>query len=293
MKINAAALTPRSVKPLAWAAGAVLVLAGTVQATGAGIDLLALAVLCLILFAFERSVGDWVAEIAGPIGGAVIFAALGLGLSWYFLASSTGRAQTDRFFLEAEKRGYSTIYYEARLDAEGANASASKPVPPEDPKQANGGSQAQPPTDSDSDAQKAVATGATAEAANAAAKTANEAKGRVSEFARSFFPRDPNAPPASTTIVLTISPTKLEIPYQATLKAIVRSAGAPVGFGNVDFTANGLGAGRIRLANDGSATTIFVPRLAGSYEFRARFTGSQEHAASISAPLVVQAVIPK
>jgi hypothetical protein len=290
MKINAATFAPRSVKPLVWAAGAVLVLAGIVQATGAGIDLLALAVVCLILFAFERSVGDWVAEIAGPVGGAVLFAVLGLGLSWYFLASTTGRSQADRFFLEAEKRGYSTIYYEARPNAEGANASASKPAPPEDPQQAKGGSQTQPAANSNGDAQKAAASGPATEAASAAT---NEAKGRVSEFARSFFARDPNAPPAPTTIVLTISPTKLEIPYQATLKAIVQSAGAPVGFGNVDFTANGLGAGRIRLATNGAATTIFVPRIAGSYEFRARFTGSAEHAASASAPVIAEAFIKK
>lgn len=289
MKINTDALKPRSVKPLVWAAGAVLVLAGTVQITGAGIDLLALAVVCLILFAFERSVGDWVAEIAGPIGGAVLFATLGLGLSWYFLASTTGRSQADRFFLEAEKRGYSTIYYEARPEAEGAVASASKPEPPEDPKQANGGSQTPPAATANGDVQKAVESGAATEAG----KTATEAKGRVAEFARSFFPRDPNAPPAPTTIALTISPTKLELPYQATLKAVVRSAGTPVGFGNVDFTANGLGAGRIRLAADGSATTIFVPRLAGSYEFRARFTGSTEHAASASAPVIAEAFIKK
>jgi hypothetical protein len=286
MKIEASKLAPRSGKPLIGATAAVLVLAVTVRATGAGVDLLALAVLCLILFAFERSVGDWVAEIAGPIGGAVIFAALGLGLSWYFLGSTTGRAQTDHFFLEAEKRGYNTLYYDVRPGADDADAKAKKPAPSQDVAAATDRSQTEPTTSPSGDAQNAAATAVATEAAR-------EAKGRVSEFAKSFFPRDPKAPPAPTTIVLTVAPTKLEIPYQATLKAVVRSAGTPVGFGNVDFTANGLGAGRIRLAADGTATTTFVPKLAGSYEFRARFTGSTDHAASVSSAVIAQALIKK
>ena len=121
------ASTQRSLWILAWAAIPVLCLAGWVQATGSGIDLLVFATACLVLLALERTVGDWLGELVGAAVAGFIFAVLVAGTVYYFFSESAGRSHTDSFFLAAEKRGYRTTYYQPALP-DGTRAIAS-PVP--------------------------------------------------------------------------------------------------------------------------------------------------------------------
>jgi hypothetical protein len=53
---------------------------------------------------------------------------------------------------------------------------------------------------------------------------------------------------------------------------------------------NGLGAGRKAVNGDGTASTTFVPQLAGTYEVRARFIGTTEHTGCSSTPSTFEAV---
>ncbi len=105
----------RSLWILVWAAIPVVCLAGWVQVTGSGIDLLIFATACLILLTMERTVGDWLGELLGAALAGFLFAVLVAGTIYYFFSDNAGRSHTDSFFLAAEKRGYRTTYYQPAL----------------------------------------------------------------------------------------------------------------------------------------------------------------------------------
>src|SRR5688572_30648107 len=66
------------------------------------------------------------------------------------------------------------------------------------------------------------------------------------------------------------------------LRAVVTSEGRPLTQGVVDFTVDGTGAGRMALDSRGFATTAFATHLPGTYEVRARFSGTFKHEPSSS-----------
>lgn len=279
-------------------------LAAFVQVTGLGIDLLLLAAAVLVLLALERSVGDWIAEWFGPFAAAALLGVLVLSFSWYFLSSTLGRSKTDRFFMEAERRGYRTVYYEtpaaARTAEESSPAASSTPASPATPNIASGSAVATKGEDAarsagGASAQKATRDVSTPESAGKeasssslpAAKTSTSASGWVG----ALFRRDSTAGAAlPTTIAVSVSPARVELARRTTITATVTAASGTVTHGTVEFMVNGLGAGRRAVSPAGTATTIFVPQMAGTYEVRARFVGTSEHTASTSNPSILNVV---
>ena len=274
----------------------VVALAAFVQVTGVGIDLLLLAVAILLLLTLERSVGDWIAEWFGPFAAAAIFGVLILSLSWYFLSSSLGRSKTDRFFMEAERRGYRTVYYEtpgSPAAEETPPAASSAPARPATPPAATGplvagtnerdtprsaGSAAKTPNEG----RDTAALESSGKDAPTPATSAGKPSRSASGWAGSLFRRDTPAGAAiPTTTAVSVSPARVAPAYRTTITATVSAASGPVARGTVEFMVNGLGAGR-KPVTDGTASTTFVPQIAGTYEVRARFVGTSEHAASSS-----------
>jgi hypothetical protein len=298
MATNApAAKARRSLRLLAWAALPVLALAGTVQVTGAGIDILVFAAAGLILFALERSVGDLLGEWFGPLASAAIVVVAVVGLSWYFLSESLGRSRTDRFFAEAERRGYRTVYYQAARStaddppAESPSTGASRSV-------ATGGSAdlTTPATESPSAPVAASArsddetpTRETPPSSSPARRPENESSAK--RAIRSFFRRNvAPAEPSATQTALSLSPSRVTAAHRTVITATVVSNGVPVNWGTVEFTVNGLGAGRVRVNGEGVASTTFQTHIPGTYEVRARFAGSPEYSSSHSTPVMLSVV---
>jgi len=288
----------RSFKLLIWAALPVLTLAAFVQITGVGIDILVVAAAALLLLGLERSVGDWLGEWFGPVAAALIFVAAAVALSWYFLADSLGRSQTEHFFVEAERRGYSPVYYQidrsSTADSGGtADApAASTPVAASDA--AAGGAAAVPVERRDPAPERQDQADPPEEsAAPRAVSTAGSDRDGRDAPARSsilsFLRR--NSSPAeliATEIAVSLSPPEIKAARRTVIRAAVRGSGAPVTAGTVEFTVNGLGAGRITVNADGVASTTFQTHMPGTYEVRARFSGTSRFASSRSGPVLLQ-----
>lgn len=296
----------RPAKLLVWAALPVAGLAGVVQLTGVGIDLLLLAAAILALLALERSLGDWIAEWFGPFSAAAIFVILIVAVSWYFLSSTLGRSKTDRFFTAAERRGYRTVYYETPPPAPTAQqapppATASTSHAQSAPA-ASGGVVASGNAKEDTSRRGAVAQArgkpgdsqvatTASDGAPAPVASADSRATAASGWAGSLFRRSTSAGPAvATHVALSVSPAKVPAARRTTITAVVTAASGNVTRGTVEFTVNGLGAGRKTVNPDGSASTTFIPQLAGTYEVRARFVGTSEHTASLSNPQTLEVI---
>jgi hypothetical protein len=285
---------------LLWAALPVLALGGTVQATGVGIDVLAVAVGALMLLAVERSLGDWLGEWVGPLAAAAIFVVAALALSWYFLSDSLGRSQTQRFFVEAERRGYKTLYYPT-VRASSIDEATTTEAPAVAAPAAGGGwavrTAAAAPAPEPAPAARVESTNAApvsdpaAAAAPVGTRGAGSASGnRQLRSLLSFLRRGTPGDPIATQIALNVSPRQVQVARQTVITARVLGSGEPVTAGSVEFMVNGLGAGKIPLDAAGSASTTFRPHIPGSYEVRARYTGGSTHSSSNSDPVVLSVV---
>jgi hypothetical protein len=261
----------------------VLALAGVVQITGVGIDILVLTAAALLLFGLERSLGDLLGEWFGPIASALILVLVVGALFWYFLADTVGRSQTDSFFAEAERRGYRAVFYQpARVPAD---------VPPPSPDSAPG---AEPIATGGSSSTSSPASRGLGSAVGverpASRGTESQARARAPEapsrektrLSGSFFRRASPADLVATAVKIDVSPSRPEVARRAVISAAVRSKDTPVTAGAVEFTVNGMGAGRVPLNSDGVASTTFLAHIPGPYEVSVRYTGSAEYASSIA-----------
>jgi len=278
---------PRSFKLLGWTTLPVFALAAVVQLSGTGIDVLVVAVAGLLLFAAERSLGDWLGEWVGPLAAAAIFVVLAAALSWYFLSASLGRAQTDRFFVEAERHGYRTAYYQTpRGSADASAATAGGSRSSATATTGRGAAAASP------GAERAGAAGSGTDTPRAE----SEGDGREGERRRDgsilslFRRRSGPAERIATEISLSVNPARVQAARRAAIRAVVRAADGRAVTGTVEFTVNGLGAGRVALDGSGAATTTYTTHITGEYEVRARFAGSPAHAPSRSGPVVFTVV---
>jgi len=89
---------------------------------------------------------------------------------------------------------------------------------------------------------------------------------------------------------LSLSPSRVTAAHRTVITATVVSNGVPVNWGTVEFTVNGLGAGRVRVNGEGVASTTFQTHIPGTYEVRARFAGSPEYSSSHSTPVMLSVV---
>jgi hypothetical protein len=243
-------------------------LAVFVQVKGTGIDLLMVALVGLILLALERLIGAWLSDRVGPFATGMIFAALVPLLSWFFLSSPSGRVRTENFFAEAENRGYKTVFFknpraaqsdeDAKREEERRRLQASAPVPA-----------------------PIVASVSNEPQAAEPAASSSGSESRVSKIFRSFFTRakDSKTP---TSLSVSPSPSVGNVMQRVVLRASVSGSGRTVTEGSVEFIVNGRGAGRILLDSNGVALATYLPALSGSYEVRARYTGSSEFDSSTS-----------
>lgn len=274
----------RSLLVLAWATAPVLLLAIFVQVRGVGIDLLMAALIGLMLLALERLLGALLSDRVGPFAAGVIFAAIVVGLSWFFLSSGTGRARTERFFADAERRGYRTVFYknphakDSTPTAEDERARQPAPTTGYTPPARPQASSATVPVPDTSSAVNGEPREATSEAPGIAAAAADS---RVGRRVRSFFTRSTGAKTA-TSVAISATPANPRVTQRVVLRARVSAGGNPVSDGTVEFLVNGRGAGRVFLDGRGVATTTFTPALAGSYEVRVRYAGSAELESSVA-----------
>lgn len=282
----------RSLWILVWASIPVLCLAAWVQVTGSGIDLLIFATACLILLALERTVGDWLGELLGAALAGFLFAIFVAGTIYYFFSDNAGRSHTDSFFLAAEKRGYRTTYYQPALP-DGTRALSSPipephppkvvpaPVPTNGDSESNGGAAVSVPTSTNGDH---IPTGAPANPL-AASSPAEFVWRKARPLWAQFFPEAIVAVP--TTVSLDVEPRRVSRALRTVLRAAVTSQGKPVVDGSIDFSVNGIGAGRIILDAHGLAATHYSTYISGTYSITARYAGTTGFAASISTPITL------
>jgi hypothetical protein len=272
-------------RPLAWAALPVLALGVGVQASGVGIDLLFVAAAGLCLLTLERTLGDLLSDTIGVIPGTALFALFVAGFTWYAIGSS------DDFFAAAEKRGYRSVYYgSAQASAESVKTSDidSSPSAPPAVRTASGSRQVRAVARGGGSASRASVASdggqSAAEAAPGVPAGQNEpaqsttSSGLSAVASRVIFgPPDVPASPPPTSIALTIAPPKVPPARRTLLQAAVTSQGRPVDRGTVEFVVNGTTIARVQVDARGIATIPFVTHLAGAYDVRALFLGTDAH----------------
>jgi hypothetical protein len=246
--------------------------------------------------ALERTVGDWLGELAGAAVAGFVFAVFVAGTVYYFFSESAGRSHTDSFFLAAEKRGYRTTYYQPALP-DGTRAIASQIPEPPKPKIV-----AQPPNSDTTPVAtlgESQSNGNVADSSHASTNGGDEAKepvrpsrpaGSPTEYVwrkarplwAHFFPESIASVP--TTVSIEVEPRRVGRAFRTLFRSSVIADGKPVVNGSIEFSVNGNGAGRIMLDVRGMAATHFSTYIAGTYTITARYTGTTGYAASVSSP---------
>jgi hypothetical protein len=267
-----------------------------VLASGVGVDLLVLAVGCLLLLTLDRTVGDWMAETLGSGPGTAAFGLAVVGFTWYFLSYPS-----DDFFAAAEKRGYRTAYYQptpaSAIPAESAGAPGSGGAYVQSagtPSSRGGEADPSGVVNKETQADKArsaedSATTAADEGAVAKSVESSSSQGpapgpsSIASASRIVFgAAGKAAAPTASRVVLTVMPERVSPAVRTVFQVVVTAAGRPVTAGAVIFTVNGTGVGKVALDSRGAATTSFASHIAGTYEVRARFLGTANHEPSLS-----------
>jgi hypothetical protein len=281
-RLVTSASKPRSLWILAWATIPVFCLAGYVQVTGSGIDLLVFATACFILLALERTVGDWLGELLGAALAGFLFAVCVAGTIYYFFSENAGRSHTDSFFLAAEKRGYRTLYYLPALPDGTRGHYSPVPEPPQDvvaaPVATNGGG-----TNGEPMGLPAPADPGPGSPPVSSLSPSEIVWRKTRPFWSWFFPE--STVPVPTVVVLDVEPRIVRAPLRTVFRAAVTVGRKPVVNGSIEFSVNGGGAGRIILDAHGLASTHYSTYIAGTYSVTARYTGNAEYAASLSKPV--------
>lgn len=282
----------RSLRVLAWATLPVTLLGAWVQVTGEGIDLFVIAIAAILLLGMERTLGDWLGELLGSVLAALVFSIFIAGLVLYFVADADGKSRAREFFQSAEARGYKTVYFYT--------------PPPDDP---------------DARAYPVQATAVTPAAARVTGgevlRSSSRPEGTTGDQVQVAPPisedpgvADSGAPPGKrrtrffwstsdqrvateTSTSFSISPGKVAPGQRVTLRAMVTSGGVAVTAGYVDFTVNGIGAGRVPLSVAGTSTTAYSTFISGTYEIQARYSGTEVFAASLSRPVILNVTSPR
>jgi hypothetical protein len=274
-----------------------------VLASGTGIDLLVFAAAGLFLLTLERTIGDWMGETLGSGLAGVLFALGIAGCAWYFLGHSSGTAKTNRFFAAADERGYSTAYYRPTPAVPVSRVADSSPGTVRTQPRTTGTVGIRDATEPSGrlDARTAVeprkaaeptteAAKASADAAKTSARSAPSAPtpGGIPVSSRLVFGAVARRPgPAPAIITLSVSPTQIAPARRATLQTVVTAAGRAITEGSVEFTVNGIGAGRVPLDSSGVAATSFASYISGAYEVHARFSGTARYAPASSVVLTL------
>lgn len=208
-------------------------------------DVFAILVLCFLLFAAERTIGDWLVDAVGPFGAKTIFF---LGLVVVFgilLAMGSVRTAVVRVLDEADAQGFHSVALR------GLSKLPSTSVAPS-------GGGVKPARSPD------LPVTAT-EAPAAASGTASVG--------------DQGRPLTRTRLVLRLSSQPDAVVLQAEL--VADEPGVNLDEGRVEFTIDGKHVATARLA-DGRAVARITSVLRGSHRARARFLGTDRLAETVS-----------
>jgi hypothetical protein len=240
----------RSPVLLVWCAGAAAATSLAVQATGKGVDVLVVVLLCCAVVALERTLGDLLAELVGSGLASVVFAVL-LGAGVWLLFAEGGKA--DQFYTAAERSGYQTLYHRhsnapvpdaAAAPADGSAPSTSTPTAAD-----KGTVLGRIPAD------RVVGSGRTRDAAGSMLDDTQGERGA-----------------RATPLVRLETPEMSMTGRSVTIRAHVSAGGAPLPGVPVEFTISGRHAGAGTTDSTGAVSTAFVTRVAGTYQVEARIT---------------------
>lgn len=247
--------------------------AAIVAYTGTGLDVLALALLILLVVIVERTVGDWFAELMGPaLSSAVLAGAAGLCV-WQLLAGG-GRETTYTFFAAAEQRGYRTLYLNQaleygsqyglrRMGTTGSSLSSADSRPVSAPRPSS------VPSPDGAPASSSVARSRIALVPADATKDAID--------------RD-----LSKILVVNV-PSEAQAGKAVPVRASLATAGKPVRSGKVEFLIDGRVVGSADIRSDGTAVAELMAPAVGTHKLRVRLAGAAGvRGASTETTLVVR-----
>jgi hypothetical protein len=231
-------------------AGVLFLAAVPVQVTGTGIDLYGLLVVGVLLLVAERTAGDWVANMVGPVGTALIFAVVAAAVIAYLL-SDGGRKRVEHSMTIAAAYGYRPVYFVAhrKLDSnEKADERIAREVRTAAPDPAP--------------APQAASAAASSNELPAPPEPAPPDGARPVPFSFTRAPRELASPR------LTADPELAELGDDVTVRFSV--AGRPRKMpADVTFFVNGLMLGSAPVGADGRAQVRWHPRVPGQYQLRA------------------------
>lgn len=238
---------------------AILLVALGVRLTRTGLDILVLLILCAMVIALERTVGDWTADTIGPGMSAIgIMAFVGTGV-WVVFA--TGKV--DHFFSAADAAGYHTLYWRA--------SSAATPVTP-----APAAVRSPPPS-----SPSPLATLHTPRARSGNIAPNGSYRGTASETPERENRASVGTPRRRAALTVRIEqPRIIRAGESALIRAEVSAAGAPVPGALAVFTINGRSRNSTRTDEKGAASVLLMPRPGRSYQIHVQVPASGQYPAA-------------
>jgi hypothetical protein len=298
--------------------GAILIAGGAlVHLSGVGIDILAVALLVLLLLVLDRTVGDWLAETSTSGVPNLLFAGLlAVGVCGLFL-SSTGAAWMEKFLQIGETRGYQGLWIKshssysaaaepaASRDSGTGTAPAARVRTSGAPRLAGGASSSrrlygrdlprpgiQPgavsPGSPDSPTRAAVAESGVA-ASGGPTATASTSGSRVAVTHAGAAEASSSLPntSAATAIVVRVTPRSARPGEDVAAVAMVTAGRGGVRKGRVEFSVNGVVHSSASVGADSSARVLLKGLRPGVFSIQARFTGSTDLLPSSSSSVQV------
>lgn len=265
-RLRAGSIRGASYRPLVWSLVVIAVVALTVQVTHTGLDVLAVLILCAVVIALERTIGDWTADTIGPGWSSIgLMAFVGCGV-WVAFANS----KVDHLFAAAEAAGYHTLYW--------SSSSAPAPESPEGPAGPGGPggpAVAQSPTRSST---TPLATARTTGAIGSIIFSNAPPRATSAEPSSEHADRSTAAAPAprKTLTVRLEPPQNVQAGQSALIRAHVSAAGRPVPHASTVFVINGQSGITTVTDDKGTASVLLMPRLGHSYDIYVRVAGSPE-----------------
>ena len=266
--------------------GVIILISGgaLVQASGVGIDILAVAVVAGVLLLLDRTVGDWLADRSNSTVPNLLFAGLLAVLVSLLFLTRTGAEWMDKFLKFGEEKGYQGLWIKSHPVAASEPAAAG----------VTGGTR--------STASVGVRTSAAPHHSSRAPSLRMRSSGRGSpdtlpaastSGSRAVATHaDPQGGPTSsrstgeaTTTVVNVTPRSARPGEDVAVRAVVTRAGGRVRSGSVEFSVNGVVHSSASITGDGTASVVLRGLGPGLFSIHARFTGSTDLLPSSSSPV--------
>ena len=239
------------------AVGVLVLAAVPVQVTRTGIDLYALLFAGVLLLVVERTVGDWVANLVGPVGTALLFAVVAAGGVAYLL-SDGGRKRVEGSMMVASAYGYHPVYF---VPDRATHPDDDSPPPERAARR--------PPPDTHVTSPPPAAPSAPAVRDKPPMTPQSPPIDGARQVPFSFA----RAPRELATARLIAEPELAQLGDEIVVRLMV--AGVPKRMPQtVTFFVNGLTLSREAVEPDGTAEVRWRPRVPGQYQLRAEISAS-------------------